>query len=78
MKFNEALKPTLYNVHSYIPTKKETLMQKNKKKKKNESISLGATTSQDVLGLPNGVEYIDEYGKKQKVVRRKFPKTITI
>lgn len=80
MKFEEALSPVLYNTHPYLPTKKETLIQKNKKKKrKDESISIGGATSKaDVLGLPNGVEYTDEYGKKQKVVRRKFPKRITI
>lgn len=38
MKFEEAMSPTLYNVHYYMPTKKETLMNKaqNKKSKKSK------------------------------------------
>lgn len=76
MKFEEALKPTIYNIHSYMPTKKETLIQKNKKKRKDESI--GATGASDVQGLPNGVEYVDEYGKRKRIVRRKFPKRVKI
>lgn len=78
MKFEEALN---FDVHSYMPTKKETLIKKalGKKKRKDESIvSTGATGSSDVQGLPNGIEYVDEYGKRKKIVRRKFPKTITI
>lgn len=80
MKFEEALKPTLYNSHPYMPTKKETLVQKNKKrKKKNESISVGgATSAADVQGVPKSIEYSDEYGKRKKIVRRKFPKRVKI
>lgn len=38
MKFEETLSPTLYNVHYYMPTKKETLINKaqNKKEKKSK------------------------------------------
>lgn len=99
MKFEEAISPTLYNVHYYMPTKKETLINKaqNKKSKKSkihkpdlsrpaanadltikeeyaiENFASGATWSHHVPGqavrVPSG---------EKKVVRRKFPKTITI
>lgn len=77
MKFEETLSPTLYNVHYYIPTKKETLIQKNMKKKKkvNEEFafsSFAATGKGDVLGVEQRLP-----GEK-KIVRRKFPKPITL
>lgn len=76
MKFEEAL---TFDVHSYLPTKKETIIKKAlEKKKKRKDESIGATGQGDVQGLSNGIEYVDEYGKRKKIVRRKFPKTITI
>ena len=100
MKFEEALEPTLYNPHSYMPTKKETLMNKaqNGKKKKskirkpgmdrpaanadlstnvNEEYAVenfAATGAADVQGVQKRMYYTDEYGRKKKLVRRKFPK----
>ena len=98
MKFEEALKPTPYNVHSYMPTKKETLINKSQKKRKNSKIrkpdmdkpaanadlssvteeyaveNFAATGAADVQGIPSNFEYVDGYGRKKKIVRRKFPK----
>ena len=78
MKFEEAMSPTLYNVHYYMPTKKETLIQKNMKKKKkkvNEEFaisSFAATGKGDVLGVQQRLP------DDKKIVRRKFPKPITL
>lgn len=78
MKFEDVMSPTMYNVHYYIPTKKETLMQKNMKKKKkvNEEFavsSFAATGKGDVLGVQKRVP-----SGEKKIVRRKFPKPIAL
>lgn len=78
MKFEETLSPTLCNVHYYMPTKKETLIQKNMKKKKkkvNEEFavsSFASTGKEGVLGVQKRVP------DDKKIVRRKFPKPVTL
>lgn len=65
MRFEEALKPEVYNSHPYQPTKKETIYQKNKKKKLKEEYALSAfaaTSARDVEGLQKKI--------KDKIIRR--------
>lgn len=85
MKFEEALQPTLYNTHPYNPADRWTLVHKAQKQKKKKDMneefaasSFAATGKQDVQGVQKRIQYTDNYGKRKKIVRRKFPKPVSI